>query len=303
MQIKSQIMLDNMQIVLYHIAMDNIIFNADGEYGKRGYLKENYRVFSIKDKKNEEFEFHYHEFHKLIFFISGNVEYIIEGKAYNLKPYDILLVRQGDIHKPVIDPNTIYDRVVIWVSSTYLKEHYNLADCFESINNKHFNLIRDNSQFAEKIFDLLKQLTNSDKSQYAAELMNDLIFLQLMILINRCMLENKKIPSYNSDERIDDVIEYINNNLFSDINVDKIANRFYISRYYLMHKFKEVTGKTVYSYIQTKRLLFAANLLNEGESAKNVCYQCGYSDYSVFFKAFKKEFDITPSEYIKRADN
>lgn len=70
---------------------------------KTGYLKEDFRLFHINDRTDREFEWHYHDFHKIIVFVSGKVTYHIEGKAYHLKPQDILLVSQGAIHKPEID--------------------------------------------------------------------------------------------------------------------------------------------------------------------------------------------------------
>ena len=63
-----------------------------------GYLHQNFRLFHLKDKKNQEFEFHYHDFNKIIIFLSGNATYLVEGKAYDLKPWDILLVNNHDIH-------------------------------------------------------------------------------------------------------------------------------------------------------------------------------------------------------------
>ena len=62
---------------------------------KTGYLKEDFRLFHINDRTDREFEWHYHDFHKIIVFVSGKVTYHIEGKAYHLKPQDILLVSQG----------------------------------------------------------------------------------------------------------------------------------------------------------------------------------------------------------------
>lgn len=67
-----------------------------------------------------------------------------------------------------------------------------------------------------------------------------------------------------------------------------------------MHKFKEYTGKTIYSYIQSKRLLNAIRFIENGASVKEACYQCGFNDYSVFLKAFKKEFGTTPAKYKDR---
>ena len=65
---------------------------------KRGYLNEDFHFFNLKDQKRNEFEFHYHDFNKIIIFISGEVTYIIEGKSYKLKPWDILLVGKNDLH-------------------------------------------------------------------------------------------------------------------------------------------------------------------------------------------------------------
>ena len=86
-----------------------------------GYLLQNFRLFHLKDKKTQEFEFHYHDFNKIIIFLSGNVTYLVEGKAYYLKPWDILLVNHHDIHKPIIDPNTTYERIIIWLQNDFIQ--------------------------------------------------------------------------------------------------------------------------------------------------------------------------------------
>ncbi len=60
---------------------------------KRGYLNENFQVFHIRDKSFMEFEYHYHDFQKVVIFISGNVTYLIEGKAYKLQPWDVFVFK------------------------------------------------------------------------------------------------------------------------------------------------------------------------------------------------------------------
>ncbi|MDP4091711.1 MAG: AraC family ligand binding domain-containing protein, partial [Bacillota bacterium] len=76
--------------------------NMDGSSVKKGYLNNDFRVFHLKDQKDMDFEFHYHDFYKIIIFISGKVTYLIEGKAYELMPFDILFINKNDIHKSVI---------------------------------------------------------------------------------------------------------------------------------------------------------------------------------------------------------
>lgn len=281
-----------MQIVFYYIVMDYNKYTTDGEYGKRGYLKENFKVFNIKDRQKQRFEFHYHEFSKIIFFISGDVKYNIEGKEYQLEPYDILLVRSGDIHRPIISEKKMYERIVIWIDDKYLKS-IKLSKCFETADSKKINVIKSNDN---KLFRLASELSNSNNEDYAAEQFNNAVLIQILILIARKIINNDSdAVKFKSDKQIDEIISFINSNLDKKLTVNDISNKFFISRYYLMHRFKECTGKTVYSYIQSKKLLKALNNINNGMSSKQACYESGFSDYSVFLKAFKKEFGAAPS--------
>ena len=85
-------------------------FNEPTE--KTGYLEQDFRLFHIKDQTKREFSYHYHDFHKVIIFLSGKAAYHIEGKSYYLKPWDILLVNRHAIHKPEIDFSVPYERFV-----------------------------------------------------------------------------------------------------------------------------------------------------------------------------------------------
>ncbi|MGN0528879.1 MAG: AraC family transcriptional regulator [Eubacterium sp.] len=274
--------------------MENLFIN-DGEYSKRGYLKESFRVFNICDCLGLKFDYHYHEFDKIIFFISGKISYHIEGKEYCPLPGDIILVKHGDIHKPVIDPSLEYKRIVIWVNSNYLNRIENLGQCFD-IDTKTVRLV---SNLSKKLFNLAEELYIENGNSFAGELMREALLEQIMILLNRNVQNSNESPEFASNKQIDEIINYINENITENPSIDKIAQEFYLSRYYLMHKFKEYTGKSIYAYIQTKRLLYGASLLFEGKSAKEASLECGYNDYSVFLKAFKKEFGVAPSEYIK----
>ena len=70
-------------------------------YPKKGYLSSDFRVFHLHDRKLRDIPFHYHDFHKIILFLGGHVDYIIEGKTYHLRPNDIVFVTAGEIHRPV----------------------------------------------------------------------------------------------------------------------------------------------------------------------------------------------------------
>ena len=85
-----------------------------------------------------------------------------------------------------------------------------------------------------------------------------------MIYLNRIFLEKEYIhdrKAYSSDSQIDQLLTYINRNLSADLSVETLARKYYLSKYYLMRRFKEETGYTLHSYIVSKRLLLAMNSL------------------------------------------
>ena len=88
---------------------------------KSGYLMEKFRLFHLKDKEPKEYSYHYHDFHKLIWFVSGDVEYHLEGKTYKLEPHDILLVNKGEIHKPFVGKEVQYCFLHRQLSSLFLR--------------------------------------------------------------------------------------------------------------------------------------------------------------------------------------
>ena len=75
--------------------------------------------------------------------------------------------------------------------------------------------------------------------------------------------------------------------------------RSYLSRYHLMHLFKQATGYTIGNYITEKRLLLARDLLRSGTPVTSVCFDCGFKNYSTFSRAYKKYFESTPSDAKK----
>lgn len=278
---------------------------------KRGYLKENFAFFHIKDQKSEEFEFHYHEFNKIVIFISGKVTYLIEGKAYKLKPWDILLVGGSDIHKAVIDADKPYERIIIWVNDNFLERHEeedcDLLNCFKAASAQKFNLLRLEPEIVKGLRNTLSQLEEASSSKkFGSKVLKNSLFLQLMVYINRLAMgrdNTKLLKDITYDETIEAALNYINDNLGSELSIESIADKLYLNKYYLMHKFKIETGYTIHSYIVQKRLLRASILIKEGIPVYDAFLESGFGDYSSFVRAFKKQFGLAPKKYYREVLN
>lgn len=274
---------------------------------KRGYLKGDFAFFHLKDMKNMQFEYHYHDFNKIIIFISGSVTYLIEGKAYRLKPWDILFVSSSEVHKPIIDPAALYERMVIWVNPGFLEKHSDecsLFTCFSLTGERNSNLLRLDNSLLKDVKFILSKLEDACRSNgFGSAILKNSLFLQLLVTLTREWLgtgEGNETNDIITDENIQKLLEYINMNINEDLSINTLAASFYLNRYHLMHKFKQQTGYSVHSYILQKRLIKADTLIKSGIPATQACEQSGFNDYSSFVRAFKKMFGLSPKNRIKK---
>ena len=270
---------------------------------KSGYLKEKFRLFHLKDKEQKKYSYHYHDFHKLIWFISGNVEYHIEGKTYKLEPHDILLVNKGEIHKPAVGEDAVYERYVFYISTDFLDEHSeegsNLNQCFQMALKEQGNIIRLNPAQSRMLFETVRLLEKAEGEDiYAKEMYCRILFLKLLIELNRCCIENPEVfhKTARYDKKVVEMIHYINENLSQDLTIEALSSRFYLSKYHMMRKFKEETGYSMHQYVLEKRILAARNLILSGMPATTASTECGFKDYSTFSRAYKKLLGQLPSE-------
>lgn len=274
-------------------------------YEKKGYLHQHFRIFHLQDNgsKIKDIPFHYHDFHKIILFLSGEAQYIIEGKNYPLHNRDILFVGAGEIHKPVTFQDKSYERIVIYASPEFLQHcgqgKADLGECFQIAKQTSSVMHMPPGQNHDLLYHMEK-LERVDREQgFANELYVEILFIEFMILLNRS-LKDKELNVHHTatyDEKIQQLLEYINENLSDDLSVDKLAEQVFLSKFYLMRKFKADTGYSIHQYINSKRMLMAKKMLSTTDlSITDICYQCGFKEYSVFSREFKKQFKITPRQ-------
>lgn len=101
----------------------------------------------------------------------------------------------------------------------------------------------------------------------------------------------------------ENIITYINEHFAEDITIATLAERAGMSQYHFIRTFKKESGFTPHKYILNSRISAAKYLLkNTRLSAKDICFQTGFSCESVFCSAFKKETGVTPTEYRMQSD-
>lgn len=266
-------------------------------YAKRGYLTDDFRIFHLSTKEQKEFDYHYHDFEKVLLFLKGNVTYCVEGMNYELNPYDIVLVRSGQVHRPVVHDNSVYERIVIYISRQFMEqyrgENYDLSECFDRAMEEKTSVFRVESLPKSRLYRITRELEESfAREEFAGELQRRVLFLELMIQLNRAVLHGDVQYLYNNESgnRIREIMTYLNSHLTEELSIDTVAERMFMSRYHIMHLFKRETGDTIGNYVTNKRLILARKLIEEGHSVTEACFESGFTSYSNFSRAYKKNF-------------
>lgn len=275
----------------------------NGGYPKTGYINADFRLFYLHETSEKDFPYHYHDFHKLLLFLDGNVGYSVEGRSYELRPQDIVLVRAGEIHRPVIHDHTPYERIILYLSPDFLRPEeqagYDLNLIFDAASSTGSNLLTITPAAGGFLSSYIQQMKDAlCPDSFAAPLYQRTVILSFLIWLNRTLKDGSLHyqRAAASNQLILQLLDHINSDITADLSIDALAARHHLSRSYLMHLFKEETGFTILNYITEKRLFLAKQAIKNGQSVTQACFSCGFTDYSCFYRAFRARFGVTPKD-------
>lgn len=263
-------------------------------------MKKNYMLFHNKEKYTEPVQFHSHDYYEIYFFADGNVKYYVENEDYELKKGDVLIIPPGKLHRPVIDQNLIYERYVLWIFNSFLRDNAGIHELIDDISSlvleKNTRLISLDDAAFTYTCDLLNKTTPNGHTEDTSEFVSE---CRLALVLNELKqaLKNMNQHTHVNNDLSRQLILYLNEHYLCNPSLDDLAKEFYVSKYYLSHKFKEHTKTTIHNYILMKKINLAKELLNSGISPQNVSSECGFSTYSNFYKAFVSQTGISPKKY------
>ncbi len=275
---------------------------------RQDMLAHNFEVFHYRDARPNPVAVHHHDFYEVYLFLSGHVEYRVEGRTYHLEPGDLLLISPLEFHQPIAQSSQKpYERIVLWINKGYLadlsSDGADLTRCFDHTQPMHTNLLRLTPVQRTSVTARMGELVHETYgTEYGSELYAQGVLLQLMVEINRLALQSTARSSTQVEppELVTQVLAYIGAHFCEELSLDRIAEQFYVSKYHLAHAFQQTVGTSVYRYIILKRLLMAKQLLEGGTPPSEVCHSCGFGNYANFFRAFKSEYGISPGAYRSR---
>lgn len=246
------------------------------------------------------FSLHMHGAFEILLLIRGNAKINIEDKVYKLSPNDLYFIYPGSFHRVLAESDTPYERKVIRFDYSFSRQFDPQDALIGSL--KDFTMIRSEDVWKTGILSLFDQLnrylTYDDTAKRIA----------CISILSRLMLEISEAANASADsafsnqisgspanDRVALIIEFINDHLTENLPLDRIAGEFYISKFYMSRLFRESTGSSIGDFIIKKRLILAKRLIFGGATPRSACIQSGFTDYSSFFKHYKKYFGTAPS--------
>ncbi|MBE5874002.1 MAG: AraC family transcriptional regulator [Lachnospiraceae bacterium] len=247
-----------------------------------------------------KYSYHCHDVYEIYYFVSGDADYLVEGREFHLTPHSLILLSPYVLHSVKVNSSESYIRSCIFFRPEELlpERRSFLLSCFpgHSGYETQQEIFFENTQnfgletYFRNIAYLSEQPDSIQKQYYPIMLEALLSQIHLMSQV----LHPSKIKVSPTD-KIGHIISYLNDHISENITLDTLSNRFYLNKYYLNRAFKKATGTTVMNYVTYKRMVLAKQYILNGDTAYEAAEKVGFSDYSAFFRAYKKVLGHSPS--------
>ena len=124
--------------------------------------------------------------------------------------------------------------------------------------------------------------------------------LQILVHLMRARKNEVALsPPEEKMELLDELLLYIEKHMSEKITLADTAHRFLVSESSISQLFRKRLKVSFYRFVTQRRLISAKTLILEGVLAEQAGAQVGFGDYSTFFRAFKREYGLSPTEYRK----
>ena len=244
---------------------------------------------------------HCHDGYEILYVVEGNGKYVIEGAEYPIRPGTVLFAPPFSYHSLKFDNGTQYERYVLQFFSNDLTP---MAQDFLSSLNK--SLLGVGCYYAADAlspsilsiflrYEYADSLPDLEKREFRKLLTSEIILLLSVATRESIPRDERELGAR--------VIKYLNEHIDKDVSLDKLAKRFFVSKYHLCRAFKKHNGISVHGYINQKRVMYAKQLIESGETASAAAYRVGFGDYSAFYRAYVKIIGKAPTHQQSGGDS
>lgn len=237
---------------------------------------------------------HIHDVCEIYVNLSGNVSFMVEKNLYSILPGDIIITKPYEYHHCIYNDDSDHLHYWIMFSPAENPEFFKfLLDRRRGTNNH----IRLPENILDKFVSLCEKLTTVAPNHSVSTIS---YFFEILSYIEQGLQKyNVSNVNNNMPENINLILSHINRNYATIKNINNLAAEFDLSITTLERHFKKYLSITPKRYLEDKKLSNACQMLRQGATVTDACFESGFDDYSHFIATFKKIFHTTPLKYKK----
>lgn len=275
------------------------------QFNTRQYmLSKDFELYYYHDTSLKKVDLHTHDYYEFYFFLEGNVSIQIDETIYDIRHGDLMIVPPSVSHKPIIHNIDIpYSRFVFWISQEFCNYLLSLSPDYGYAmqlvtTRKQYVFHNDTITFNSIQSKLIRLLEEMHGERFCKSAQISLYVSDLILHINRLIYEKKHPATSKDTESLhQNISNFIETHIEENLSLDRLAKEFYVSKYHIAHIFKEQLGLSIHQYITKKRLSYCRHAILGGMSITQAYETFGFGDYSSFYRAFKKEYGISPRDF------
>ena len=245
---------------------------------------------SATEHKNGD---HCHDRYEITYFISASGRYIVEGVEHKVTRGSLIIIRPKSYHRAELEDTPGTECYTVYFSKEALPSSVvKMLDTMTAGEYNHGHFYRPGI-LPEDVLSTFDRFAVSDKLEdEAREMFMQAVLTELLVLLSSVEGESM----VDTDEELGArVARYINLNIERNVSLDRLAKRFFVSKYYLCRAFKSYCGTSPHAYINQKRIIHAKGLIESGMTASGAAERVGFGDYSAFYRAYVKIVGKSPT--------
>ena len=231
---------------------------------------------------------HWHEHLEFLHGISGSAH--VSAPHYPLETGDVVVVNTGEPHYVRTDTAAVYDCLI--VNAAFCRENGLDVD---SIYLSPYIHEPEASRLHAAACAAIREEGPQRVIHIRLAVLHFLAYLSQHHATSRSL--STDVSSVNAIKR---AVQYIRHHYAQPITLNDAAAVAGLSRYYFTREFRQVTGQSFVSYLNTLRCQQAIPLLTSGRSVTEVCYACGFRELAYFSRIFRRIIGQPPSALRKK---